>query len=140
MNQNSISTRVSESTLAYLDANYKNKFQGARLCLEAYPIMREESLNNIKGVFDADEMAFLVFAYKGENLNGRDLSSRRKFEGMVADYYESNKELHLSLNFNIFIGKIRKLGVMERFVLCEISQGVHTNPVITEELINYLSA
>ena len=139
MNQNSISTRVSEITISYLDSNYKNKFQGARMCLESYPVLREESIKNIKGIYNAEELALLVFAHKGENLNGKDLAARRKFEVMIADYYEDNKDLHITVDFADFIGRVRKLGCMERFVLRELTYGVCTNPTISDEIINYLS-
>ena len=52
MNQNSISTRVNQSTIEYLEINYKNKFQGARMFLEAFPVLREESIKVLKKVFE----------------------------------------------------------------------------------------
>ena len=107
MNQNSISTRVSDSTIEYFDMHYKNKFQGARTCLESFPVLRQEAINKIKGVFDAEELAFIVLAHKGENISGRDLASRRKFESMIADYYEENKDLHLNINFSLVVGRVR---------------------------------
>ena len=138
MNQNSISTRVSQSTIEYLEINYKNKFQGARMFLEAFPVLREESIKVLKKVFEEDEWALLILSHKNEVYDGRELASRRLFEGMLADYYDDNKELHKTVDFNNFIKKIRGLGCMERFVVRDISYGYHINPKVTEDLFKQL--
>ena len=138
MNQNSISTRVDENTIEYLNVNYKNKFQGARMCLEAYPGIRDQAIKNIVGVFDVDELAIIIVSHKGSKFNGKELASRRHFEGFLADYWDINKSLHITVNFKKFILKIRDLGSMERFVLRELAYGLYTNPGVGEDLLEML--
>tara|TARA_R110002110_G_scaffold185473_1_gene392579 strand:+ start:2811 stop:3212 length:402 start_codon:yes stop_codon:yes gene_type:complete len=129
---------VDQITVDYLNSNYKNKFQGARMCLEAYPGLREEAIKNITGIFDEDELAALIVSHQGSNLDGRELASRRNFEGFLADYWENNAETHITVNFKKFILKIRALGCMERFVLRELAYGIYTNPGVSEEILEKL--
>ncbi len=132
MNQNSITTRITAQANDYLTANYKNRFQGARIALESFPTLREESRAAIKGIFAQEELAMIVVSHQGEVMDGKELASRRMFEGFLADYWEQHKDLHPTLDFPILIKKIRKLGCFERFILRELAYGLWTNPGVTE--------
>jgi hypothetical protein len=128
MNQNSITTRITDQANEYFQVNYKNRFQGARMALECYPSLREESRRSLKGIFTQEELALVIVSHQGELLDGKELASRRMFEGFLADYWDKNKEQHLTVDFAPFIKKIRKLGCFERFILRELAYGHWNNP------------
>jgi len=138
MNQNSITTRITDQANDYFSDNYKNRFQGSRIALECYPSLREEARATLKGAFTQEELAMIIVAHQGEVMDGKELASRRMFEGFLADYWEQHKDLHITVDFVSLIGKIRKLGCFERFVLRELAYGLYTNPGVEgllEELV-----
>jgi|TARA_Y100000310_G_scaffold490_2_gene581 hypothetical protein len=139
MNQNSITTRISDQVNTYYQDNYKNRFQGARIALECFPSLREESKLSLKGIFEQDELAFLVFCHQGQKIDGKELASRRMFEGYLADYWQQNKGLFPTLDFPTLIKKIRELGCFERFVLRELAYGLWTNPNVNEKDLEELA-
>ncbi len=137
--QNSITTRVSDQAFDYLESKYKNKFQGSKLALESFPIVREEAIKNIKGLLDPDEIAFLLLSHKGQVINNKELASRRSFEAFIADYFEENTQDHQTFDFAELVRKIRELGSMERFVLRELVYTAFMNPGITDKMIDDLT-
>ena len=132
MNQNSITTRISAAANEYYQGHYKNRFQGSRIALESFPTLREESRAALKGIFTQEELAMIIVSHRGESLDGKELASRRMFEGFLADYWEQHKDLHITLDFVNLIKKIRELGCFERFILRELAYGMWTNPGVTE--------
>ena len=136
--QPTISTRISDQSKQYLEDNYKNVFNGARLMLEAFPVLHKEARKSLVRVFETDEIAFLISAHKGDKLTGKQLASRRHFEGYIADYWEENQKTYTDLDFPELVKKIRELGCFERLCVREIVYGIHTNPAIDDKVIDSL--
>tara|TARA_Y100001973_G_C5200050_1_gene336947 strand:+ start:2019 stop:2447 length:429 start_codon:yes stop_codon:yes gene_type:complete len=113
-----VNTRVEENTLEYYLNTDKSVYDGIRLAIESFPVLMEETIANIKPIFNSDkDIQLLINSCVSIKSTPQQLASRRNWEAMLGDYYDLNRGIMSLDKFNELISALRSLNPLERLYI-----------------------
>jgi len=121
--------RIDLNTIDYYKSKYNTNHAGCVIAVESFPFLREEALSSLDVKFTKHEWEFIEKAAHGKKMSVEDLTSRRRWEAELGDYYDkinsaiTDGKEELTEKFKTIVLLIRGLSPMHRFVIREYLAG-----------------